>query len=139
VSGRASPSCSDIDAVSEEFGIPVDEEGAARGASASPWTGRQPAARRYPAFVTADARWPAFWFCGERTAPRPRQATPFRPVGHSRRPERGTRPVVIFRLELVTVPVSDVDPAKAFYVDRAGFSAEQDHQVDEAHRFVELI
>jgi catechol 2,3-dioxygenase-like lactoylglutathione lyase family enzyme len=46
---------------------------------------------------------------------------------------------VIFRLELVTVPVSDVDRAKAFYVDRAGFSVEQDHQVDETHRFVELM
>lgn len=46
---------------------------------------------------------------------------------------------VIFRLELVTVPVSDVDRAKAFYVDQAGFSVEQDHQVDETHRFVELM
>jgi len=43
------------------------------------------------------------------------------------------------RLELVTVPVSDVDRAKAFYVERAGFSVEQDVQVDEAHRFVELM
>jgi hypothetical protein len=39
---------------------------------------------------------------------------------------------VIFRLELVTVPVSDIDRAKAFYVDQVGFIAEQDHQVDEA-------
>lgn len=46
---------------------------------------------------------------------------------------------MIFRLELVPVPVSDVDRAKAFYVDRVGFSVEQDHQVDEAHRFVELM
>jgi len=46
---------------------------------------------------------------------------------------------VIFRLELVTVPVSDVDRAKAFYVDQVGFTAEQDHQVDQAHRFVELM
>ena len=30
------------------------------------------------------------------------------------------------RLELITVPVSDVDRAKAFYVDQVGFSAEQD-------------
>lgn len=42
---------------------------------------------------------------------------------------------MIFRLELVTVHVSDVDRAKAFYVDQAGFSARQDHQVDESHRF----
>ena len=46
---------------------------------------------------------------------------------------------MIFRLELVTVPVSDVARAKAFYVDQVGFTAEQDHQVDEAHRFVELM
>jgi catechol 2,3-dioxygenase-like lactoylglutathione lyase family enzyme len=45
---------------------------------------------------------------------------------------------VIFRLELVTVPVADVDRAKAFYADRLGFSVEQDHQVDETHRFVAL-
>jgi len=46
---------------------------------------------------------------------------------------------VIFRLELVTVPVSDVDRAKAFYVDRAGFDVEQDVRVDDTHRFVELM
>jgi predicted enzyme related to lactoylglutathione lyase len=46
---------------------------------------------------------------------------------------------VIFRLELVTVPVSDVDRAKAFYVDQAGFTTEQDVQVDDEHRFVELM
>jgi catechol 2,3-dioxygenase-like lactoylglutathione lyase family enzyme len=43
------------------------------------------------------------------------------------------------RLELVTVPVSDVDRAKTFYVDQVGFSVEQDIQVDERHRFVELM
>jgi catechol 2,3-dioxygenase-like lactoylglutathione lyase family enzyme len=46
---------------------------------------------------------------------------------------------VDFRLELVTVPVADVDRAKAFYVDRAGFSVEQDVRVDDGHRFVELM
>ena len=46
---------------------------------------------------------------------------------------------MIFRLELVTVPVSDVDRAKAFYVDRAGFDVEQDVRVDDTHRFVELM
>lgn len=40
-------------------------------------------------------------------------------------------------LELVTVPVSDVDRAKAFYVDQVGFSADQDRQVHE-NRFVQL-
>ncbi len=43
------------------------------------------------------------------------------------------------RLELVTVPVSDVDRAKAFYVEQVGFSVEQDVQVDADHRFVELM
>jgi predicted enzyme related to lactoylglutathione lyase len=43
------------------------------------------------------------------------------------------------RLELVTVPVADVDRAKAFYVDQAGFSSEQDVRVDDEHRFVELM
>jgi predicted enzyme related to lactoylglutathione lyase len=43
-----------------------------------------------------------------------------------------------FKLELVTVPVSDVDRAKAFYVDQAGFNADHDHQVNENLRFVQL-
>ena len=43
-----------------------------------------------------------------------------------------------WRLELVQVPVSDVDRAKAFYVDRIGFLAEHDHQVSEELRFVQL-
>jgi catechol 2,3-dioxygenase-like lactoylglutathione lyase family enzyme len=46
---------------------------------------------------------------------------------------------VIFKLELVNVPVSDVDRAKAFYVERVGFGVEQDHVVDEDHRFLELL
>jgi predicted enzyme related to lactoylglutathione lyase len=43
-----------------------------------------------------------------------------------------------FRLELINVPVADIDRAKTFYVDQAGFSVEHDVQVDESHRFVEL-
>ncbi len=43
-----------------------------------------------------------------------------------------------WRLELIQVPVSDVDRAKAFYVERAGFVAEHDHQVSEELRFVQL-
>jgi len=43
------------------------------------------------------------------------------------------------RLELVIVPVSDVDRAKAFYVDRVGFTSEQDVVIDAEHRFVELM
>ena len=43
-----------------------------------------------------------------------------------------------WRLELVQVPVSDVDRAKSFYVDRVGFHADHDHQVNEGLRFVQL-
>jgi catechol 2,3-dioxygenase-like lactoylglutathione lyase family enzyme len=43
-----------------------------------------------------------------------------------------------WRLELVAVPVSDVDRAKAFYVDQIGFHADHDHQVSDELRFVQL-
>jgi predicted enzyme related to lactoylglutathione lyase len=43
-----------------------------------------------------------------------------------------------YKLELVSVPVSDVDRAKAFYVDQAGFNADHDHTVSEDLRFVQL-
>ena len=43
-----------------------------------------------------------------------------------------------FRLELVQVPVADVDRAKAFYVDKVGFNADHDHQVSDELRFVQL-
>src|SRR5436305_1207398 len=43
-----------------------------------------------------------------------------------------------WRLELVQVPVSDVDRAKAFYVDQIGFTADHDHQVTDELRFVQL-
>jgi len=43
-----------------------------------------------------------------------------------------------FKLELVAVPVSDVDRAKAFYTDNAGFNADHDHTVSEEIRFVQL-
>jgi predicted enzyme related to lactoylglutathione lyase len=42
------------------------------------------------------------------------------------------------RLELVIVPVSDVDRAKAFYVDKAGFNADHDQRVNDQLRFVQL-
>jgi predicted enzyme related to lactoylglutathione lyase len=43
-----------------------------------------------------------------------------------------------FKLELVAVPVSDVDRAKAFYTEQAGFNADHDHEVSEEIRFVQL-
>ena len=43
-----------------------------------------------------------------------------------------------FRLELMAVPVTDVDRAKTFYVDRVGFHPDHDVRVNEALRFVQL-
>ena len=55
---------------------------------------------------------------------------------------RNADPVILggmdYKLELVAIPVSDVDRAKAFYVDQAGFNADHDHQVNENLRFVQL-
>jgi predicted enzyme related to lactoylglutathione lyase len=45
---------------------------------------------------------------------------------------------VDLRLELIQVPVSDVDRAKAFYTEKAGFNADHDHQVSDELRFVQL-
>lgn len=42
------------------------------------------------------------------------------------------------KLELVMVPVTDVDRAKAFYVDKMGFNADHDQRVNENLRFVQL-
>jgi catechol 2,3-dioxygenase-like lactoylglutathione lyase family enzyme len=42
------------------------------------------------------------------------------------------------RLELIQVPVSDVDRAKAFYTEKVGFNADHDHQVSDELRFVQL-
>jgi predicted enzyme related to lactoylglutathione lyase len=43
-----------------------------------------------------------------------------------------------FKLELVAVPVSDVDRAKAFYTEKAGFNADHDREVSDEIRFVQL-
>jgi catechol 2,3-dioxygenase-like lactoylglutathione lyase family enzyme len=43
-----------------------------------------------------------------------------------------------YKLELVAIPVSDVDEAKAFYVEKLGFNADHDHTVSEEVRFVQL-
>jgi catechol 2,3-dioxygenase-like lactoylglutathione lyase family enzyme len=47
-------------------------------------------------------------------------------------------PVMDMKLELVPVPVTDVDRAKAFYVDQVGFHDDHDYQVTETLRFVQL-
>jgi len=43
-----------------------------------------------------------------------------------------------WKIELVAIPVSDVDRAKAFYTEKAGFHADHDYQVSEGLRFVQL-
>lgn len=43
-----------------------------------------------------------------------------------------------YKLELVAVPVSDVDRAKAFYVEQVGFHPDHDHTVSDEMRFVQL-
>jgi predicted enzyme related to lactoylglutathione lyase len=43
-----------------------------------------------------------------------------------------------WKLELVAIPVSDVERAKAFYTEKAGFNADHDHEVSDEIRFVQL-
>jgi catechol 2,3-dioxygenase-like lactoylglutathione lyase family enzyme len=45
---------------------------------------------------------------------------------------------VDWKLELIVVPVSDVDRAKAFYVDQAGFTVDVDHSAGEDFRVVQM-
>jgi catechol 2,3-dioxygenase-like lactoylglutathione lyase family enzyme len=45
---------------------------------------------------------------------------------------------VDWKLELVPIPVTDVDRAKAFYTEKAGFNADHDHVVSDEIRFVQL-
>ncbi len=49
-----------------------------------------------------------------------------------------TAPTMDWKLELVNVPVSDVDRAKAFYTDKAGFNEDNDATVNDEIRFVQL-
>ena len=43
-----------------------------------------------------------------------------------------------FKLELVAVPVTDVDRAKRFYTEQAGFNADHDHKISDELRLVQL-
>jgi predicted enzyme related to lactoylglutathione lyase len=45
---------------------------------------------------------------------------------------------VEFKLELVPVPVTDVDRARDFYADQAGFDLDHDHKISDELRFVQL-
>jgi predicted enzyme related to lactoylglutathione lyase len=44
-----------------------------------------------------------------------------------------------WKLELVAIPVSDVDRAKAFYTEKVDFNADHDHRISDEIRFVQLI
>jgi catechol 2,3-dioxygenase-like lactoylglutathione lyase family enzyme len=46
--------------------------------------------------------------------------------------------IMDWRLEVVQVPVSDVDRAKAFYTEKVGFNEDHDHRVSDEIRFVQL-
>lgn len=54
------------------------------------------------------------------------------------RTNRGEESTMDWKIELVAIPVTDVDRAKAFYTDQVGFIADHDHQVNENLRFVQL-
>ena len=43
-----------------------------------------------------------------------------------------------YKLELVTIPVSDVDRAKSFYAEKAGFNVDVDQRVTDELRFVQI-
>jgi predicted enzyme related to lactoylglutathione lyase len=43
-----------------------------------------------------------------------------------------------WKIELIAIPVSDVDRAKSFYTEKAGFNADHDHTVSDEIRFVQL-
>ncbi len=43
-----------------------------------------------------------------------------------------------YRLELIVLPVTDVDRAKEFYTQRAGFTCDVDHRAGEDFRVVQL-
>jgi catechol 2,3-dioxygenase-like lactoylglutathione lyase family enzyme len=45
---------------------------------------------------------------------------------------------VDYKLELVAVPVSDPDRAKAFYTEQVGFNADHDHRISDQLRFIQL-
>jgi catechol 2,3-dioxygenase-like lactoylglutathione lyase family enzyme len=46
--------------------------------------------------------------------------------------------LVDYKLELVAIPVSDVERAKSFYVEQVGFHPDHDHEVSDEIRFVQL-
>jgi predicted enzyme related to lactoylglutathione lyase len=53
-------------------------------------------------------------------------------------PEAQANTKIDWKLELIQIPVSDIDRAKAFYVDQVGFADDHDHTVSDEIRFVQL-
>jgi catechol 2,3-dioxygenase-like lactoylglutathione lyase family enzyme len=51
---------------------------------------------------------------------------------------RRERSIMDWKLELVAIPVADVDLAKAFYTEKVGFKADHDHIISDELRFVQL-
>src|SRR5829696_5139109 len=84
--------------------------------------------------ATASARSSPRSRCGPRARTPPPSRSASRPLSSRPDEEAGMN----FRLELVAVPVSDVDRAKAFYTEQAGFNADHDHRVSDELRFVQL-
>jgi catechol 2,3-dioxygenase-like lactoylglutathione lyase family enzyme len=56
----------------------------------------------------------------------------------AQRKKKGPMNTMQMKLELIIVPVSDVDRAKAFYTEKIGFNADHDQQVREGLRFVQF-
>src|SRR5881392_818901 len=54
------------------------------------------------------------------------------------RPQTKGTHLMDWKLELVAIPVTDVDRAKAFYSEKVGFNADHDHEVSDEIRFVQL-
>src|SRR6266542_6197764 len=78
-----------------------------------------------------------------RTEPDREGGEPSRRRRHPRRPPAPARPTggttqMDWKLELVNVPVADVDRAKAFYANKVGFNVDHDHTVNQQIRFVQL-
>jgi predicted enzyme related to lactoylglutathione lyase len=48
------------------------------------------------------------------------------------------RRIMDWKLEVVAIPVSDVDRTKAFYTEKVGFNLDHDHRVSDEIRFVQL-
>ncbi|GAY08803.1 glyoxalase superfamily protein [Pseudonocardia sp. N23] len=47
-------------------------------------------------------------------------------------------PITDWRIELIHLPVADVERAKQFYVDTVGFTLDHDHVMSEDVRFVQI-